>query len=51
MTYDDNDFVRPIGSSKNRENDYVDALDLDDDGNVNEVFMQNHTTVTFVPPL
>lgn len=51
MTYDDNDFVRPIGSSKNRENDYVDALDLDDDGNVNEVFMQKHTTVTFVPPL
>lgn len=51
MTYDDNDFVRPIASNKNRENDYVDALDLDDDGNVNEVFMQRHTTVTFVPPL
>ena len=51
MTYDDNDFVRPIASNKNRENDYVDALDLDDDGNLNEVFMQKHTTVTFVPPL
>lgn len=50
MTYDDNDFIRPL-SATNNANDYVDALDLDQDGNTSEIFMQKHTTVTFVPPL
>lgn len=50
MTYDDNDFIRPLPATGNA-NDYVDALDLDQDGNTSEIFMQRHTTVTFVPPL
>lgn len=50
MTYDDNDFIRPLPATGNA-NDYVDALDLDQDGNTSEIFMQKHTTVTFVPPL
>ncbi|WP_288554687.1 collagen binding domain-containing protein [uncultured Levyella sp.] len=50
MTYDDNDFIRPLPATNNA-NDYVDALDLDQDGNTSEIFMQKHTTVTFVPPL
>ena len=50
MAYDDNDFIRPLPATGNA-NDYVDALDLDRDGNTSEVFMQKHTTVTFVPPL
>lgn len=50
MTYDDNDFIRPLPATDNA-NDYVDALDLDQDGNTSEIFMQKHTTVTFVPPL
>lgn len=50
MTYDDNDFIRPLQATGNA-NDYVDALDLDQDGDTTEIFMQKHTTVTFVPPL
>ena len=50
MTYDDNDFIRPLPATGN-VNDYVDALDLDQDGNTSEIFMQKHTKVTFVPPL
>ena len=50
MTYDDNDFIRPLPATNNA-NDYVDALDLDQDGDTSEIFMQKHTTVTFVPPL
>ena len=50
MTHDDNDFIRPLPATGNA-NDYVDALDLDQDGNTSEIFMQRHTTVTFVPPL
>ncbi|MDD7512371.1 MAG: Cna B-type domain-containing protein [Clostridiales bacterium] len=50
MTYDDNDFIRPLPASDNA-NDYVDALDLDQDGDTTEIFMQKHTTVTFVPPM
>ncbi len=50
MTYDDNDFIRPLPATGNA-NDYVDALDLGQDGNTSEIFMQRHTTVTFVPPL
>ena len=50
MTYDDNDFIRPLPATGNA-NDYVDDLDLDQDGNMSEIFMQKHTTVTFVPPL
>ena len=50
MTYDDNDFIRPLPATGNA-NYYVDALDLDQDGDTSEIFMQKHTTVTFVPPL
>ncbi len=50
MTYDDNDFIRPLPATGNA-NYYVDALDLDQDGNTSEIFMQRHTTITFVPPL
>ena len=50
MTYDDNDFIRPLPATGNA-NYYVDALDLDQDGNTSEIFMQKHTTITFVPPL
>ena len=50
MVYDDNDFIRPLGSDKH-EHDYVDTLDLDDDGDTQEVFMQKQTNVKFIPPL
>lgn len=50
MTYDDNDFIRPLPATNNAY-DYVDALDLDQDGDTTEIFMQKHTTVTFLPPL
>lgn len=50
MTYDDNDFIRPLPATGNA-NYYVDDLDLDQDGDTKEIFMQKHTTVTFVPPL
>ncbi|MSR93783.1 Cna B-type domain-containing protein [Clostridiaceae bacterium 68-1-5] len=51
LTYDENDYIRPYGTGNNRENDYVDALDLDQDGDTSEIFMKKDTTVTFVPPL
>lgn len=50
LLFDDNDFIRPLPATGNA-NDYVDALDLDQDGDTSEVFMQKHTTVTFIPPL
>lgn len=55
MTWDDNDFIRPYkfnatGDQKGMYN-YADALDLDGDGDHDEVFMQVHSTVTYVPPL
>ncbi len=50
MTYDDNEYIRPLPATNNAYY-YVDALDLDQDGNTSEIFMQKHTKVTFVPPL
>ncbi|MSR92793.1 hypothetical protein FYJ34_00310 [Clostridiaceae bacterium 68-1-5] len=40
LTYDENDYIRPYGTGNNRENDYVDALDLDQDGDTSEIFMK-----------
>lgn len=44
VVWDDNDFIKAANYK------YTDALDLDGDGNVSEVFMKRTTTVTFLPP-
>ena len=51
MTYDNNEFLVPYNDTDKNENNYVDELDLDDDGNTKEIFMKKETTVTYVPPL
>lgn len=45
LVWENNDGVKPSGSN------YKDALDLDGDGNFDEVFMKTTTTINFIPPL
>ncbi len=44
VVWENNEFIKAAN------NQYVDALDLDGDGNTSEVFMKRTTTVTFLPP-
>lgn len=47
MVYDHNDIAKPYSENFY----YTDALDLDNDGNLNETFMQVHTNINFIPAL
>ena len=54
MSWDDNDYIRPYKYDPNAENKgpntYVDALDIDGDGNTSELFMVRWSTVDYTPP-
>lgn len=49
LTYDQNDFIWPMHSKDERQFFYQDVLDLDQDGNKQEIFMQKLTRVNFIP--
>lgn len=49
LTYADNDFIWPSHSKDDRSFFYEDALDLDQDGNTQEVFIKKLTNVNFIP--
>lgn len=47
MVYDHNDIAKPYDNKFY----YTDAMDLDNDGDLNETFMQVHTNINFIPAL
>lgn len=49
LTYGQNDFIWPTHSKDERKFFYQDALDLDQDGNTQEVFLKKLTNVNFIP--
>ena len=63
LLYNNNDVIYPAGHIELNDNsytikprgtvdtDYKDELDLDDDGNTDEYFMQVHSKLSFIPPL
>lgn len=50
LIYDNNDVIRPA-KLQNYETQVKDTLDMDDDGNKDEIFMRVATTITYVPAL
>ena len=50
LIYDNNDVIRPA-KLQNYESQVKDTLDMDDDGNKDEIFMRVATTITYVPAL
>ena len=50
LIYDNNDVIRPA-KLQNKETQVKDTLDMDDDGNKDEIFMRVATTITYVPAL
>ena len=50
LIYDNNDVIRPA-KLQNYESQVKDTLDMDNDGNKDEIFMRVATTITYVPAL
>lgn len=50
LIYDNNDVIRPA-KLQNYDTQVKDALDMDNDGNKDEIFMRVATTITYVPAL
>lgn len=50
LIYDNNDVIRPA-KLENYESQVKDTLDMDNDGNKDEIFMRVATTITYVPAL
>ena len=50
LIYDNNDVIRPA-KLQNHETQVKDILDMDNDGNKDEIFMRVATTITYVPAL
>ncbi|RRC94067.1 Cna B-type domain-containing protein [Erysipelotrichaceae bacterium OH741_COT-311] len=47
IVYPHNEVIQPTDTSFN----YVDELDLDDDGDRNEIFLTTHSFINYIPPL
>lgn len=50
LIYDNNDVIRPA-KLQNKETQVKDILDMDNDGNKDEIFMRVATNITYVPAL
>lgn len=50
LIYDNNDVIRPA-KLQNYKSQVKDTLDMDNDGNKDEIFMKVATTITYVPAL
>ena len=50
LIYDNNDVIRPA-KLQNYDTQVKDTLDMDNDGNKDEIFMRVATTITYVPAL
>ncbi len=50
LIYDNNDVIRPA-KFQNYESQVKDTLDMDNDGNKDEIFMRVATTITYIPAL
>lgn len=50
LIYDNNDIIRPA-KLQNYDTQVKDTLDMDNDGNKDEIFMRVATTITYVPAL
>ena len=50
LIYDNNDVIRPA-KLQNKETQVKDDLDMDNDGNKDEIFMRVATNITYVPAL